>query len=405
MKIGIMTYHAPCNFGANLQAYSSMKFFQSCGYEVVVINYIIPPDKHPENADPSQAIAHWTFSQSALNVTKIVRTGKDIYDVVEKEKIDVVAIGADAVWNKRDKERLSVFFADWLWNTDLATRVKVIALSPAFMGQTYSDLPDDFKEKFKRGLLSFASINARDAWTMQRINEDIIGSDYIRILNPDPVFLLNEFVGIEWDHPSDIVSKGYILVSLGKNSSICSRKVLAKLRKRWNNKLLTLAHQNGYKVVEIPIPEGSSRFSFDYTVPYPIDPLQWFLWIKNAKGYFGLRFHAVVSAISSGTPFLSLDIYGKAPLWNKLLNLVGIHRFDSQVNISSKIRNVLQGSGFENNRINASEISFISPRFIMDKLLTFDTTKERVFKDSQVTLFKKNMNEALDTCVETNLKL
>ena len=123
MKIGILTYHAPCNFGANLQAYSSVRFFQLLGHEVKVINYLIKEDIDPKNCAMDQIVAHRLFSQNTLPVTSPVHDGREIYEVVKKECFDVIAIGADAVWNKKDRERLAVFYASWLWNTDLENKV------------------------------------------------------------------------------------------------------------------------------------------------------------------------------------------------------------------------------------------------------------------------------------------
>ncbi len=39
MKIGIMTHHWVPNFGANLQALSNFKYFESLGHDVSLINY------------------------------------------------------------------------------------------------------------------------------------------------------------------------------------------------------------------------------------------------------------------------------------------------------------------------------------------------------------------------------
>ena len=40
MKIGILTFHRPANFGANLQAYSTYTYLSSLGYDVKVIDYV-----------------------------------------------------------------------------------------------------------------------------------------------------------------------------------------------------------------------------------------------------------------------------------------------------------------------------------------------------------------------------
>ena len=143
------------------------------------------------------------------------------------------------------------------------------------------------------------------------------------------------------------------------------------------------------------IPEGVSGLNFDYTVPYPIDPLQWYLWLKNAKGFVGLRFHAVVSCISAGVPFFSLDIYGKSNRLARYLNAFGIHFFDRRINVSSKIRNLLEGSGLEKNRINGSKIHMVSPFKVFKMLENQNIDDLHIFKEQNVLKFRTNMKEML----------
>ncbi|MDD4689561.1 MAG: polysaccharide pyruvyl transferase family protein [Eubacteriales bacterium] len=393
MKIGILTYHAPFNFGANLQAYASQNFFCSLGHDTWVINYVRESDINPQNCNPSQIEGHFNFSQNTLRVTKRINRN-EIYSLVKKEKFDLIAIGADAVWNKRVREDLEVFYAKWLWGTDLENKVKVIALSPAFMGRTYSDLTEGEKKSFRDGLLKFSYIDTRDAWTRYIVNKEIVGYNYIKTLNPDPVFLLDEFCNVRWEIPStQFFSKKYYILSLPKDFA----HTHTKIKQMWFRRFKKIVNKHGYQLVELPIPEGVSGFKFDYTVPYPIDPLQWFLWLKNAKAFIGLRFHAVVSCISAGTPFFSLDIYGRnSSKINRILNLLGIHCFDNNVNRSSKIRNLLDGSGLESYRINGDLVYFISANKVFRKLEKADSSLILNYKEKMVSLFKSNMQDMLN---------
>ena len=73
MKIGLFTYFAGCNFGENLQVYTSQQFFRSIGHEVWVINYrkdSIP--YHYERYPIEQAVAHKSFVEKRLNLTKLL---------------------------------------------------------------------------------------------------------------------------------------------------------------------------------------------------------------------------------------------------------------------------------------------------------------------------------------------
>lgn len=138
---------------------------------------------------------------------------------------------------------------------------------------------------------------------------------------------------------------------------------------------------------------------FDYTVDYPIDPIQWFLWIKNAKAFCGLRFHAIVSAISSGTPFYSMDSYGDNGRISQILDILGLHKIARTRDAKSKIYNLLKGSSFEANRCNAL-IEFESARKVFNALES--TTRDDVvrFRDMNIAIFEDNMAEMLKAISE-----
>lgn len=392
MKIGILTYHTPCNFGANLQAYCSSKYFESLGHTAKIINYTANEAATGKNLT-EQEKAHRHFSQEVLHVTRPVSSGEEVYNVVKEEQFDVIAVGSDAIWSKRNRKRLEVFYCKWLWGTDLEDKVRVIALSPAFMGNDYHDLTDEERNNFKSGLLKFHSINTRDEWTRRVINRDIIGSDYIRETNPDPVFLLDKLYEAEWDkRDSNLDSKGYYIISLPNNYF----RQLGWLKRKWLSALKREISQRGYKMVELPTPDGYSGYDgFDFVVKYPIDPLQWYLWIKNAKGFIGLRFHAVVSSISAGTPFFSLDSYALLNWWQRTLNLFGYHKKDREWGYKSKIKNIIEGSGLEAYRMNSTQVYTMNPRKIINMMER--VTKEQIlaFRDEKIRLFETNIKKAL----------
>ena len=393
MKFGILTYHAPCNFGANLQAYSIVKYFENRGFEVCIINFIRDGEFEASYCDEKQRPAHFIFSQKRLPVTEIA-SERNILNFVKKNNIDVIIVGADAVWSL-DKDNLKIFYLAWLWNSDYSKNVKAACVSPAFMGKTYLNLPEQEREIFKSSLLNFSYVNTRDEWTRKKINEEIMGLEYIKKTNPDPVFLLNDMCDEKWTPQIKVPSKKYVLISLPAHFN----KRFKFFKKLWIKVFAKILHKNGLNLVELPIPEGVSGFKFDYTVPYPIDPLQWFLWIKNSAGFVGLRFHAVVSCISSGIPFFSFDSYGSIPRTLRYLNILGIYFLGRKMNTSSKIRNLLEGSGLEHLRVNGSSFFSVSPFKIFKYLKNTSPEKILAFRDENIRRFKANMDELIE-CVK-----
>ena len=79
MKIGILTYHRPCNFGANLQAYASSQYLKSLGHDVKVIDFIREIDRtyYATKIPQIQHEAHQTFVEQNLPLTKQIMSEGD----------------------------------------------------------------------------------------------------------------------------------------------------------------------------------------------------------------------------------------------------------------------------------------------------------------------------------------
>ena len=101
MKIGILTYHSVCNFGANLQALSTYSYLKNNGFKAIFINWL-PSDLenlYKKNVNPLQYTCHQEFVKNFLPTTELCRNTFDIQRVIKKEGIKAVVIGSDAVFS------------------------------------------------------------------------------------------------------------------------------------------------------------------------------------------------------------------------------------------------------------------------------------------------------------------
>lgn len=399
MKIGILTFHRPANFGANLQAYSSYKYFSSLGHDVKIINYLRPEDfKYQNTVAQVQLEAHITFSKEKLPITREVDNISGIQSVVKEEKFDLIAIGADAVWRSLKDD--CVFFAKWLFECPEIANIPVISMSAAHMGNGFMNLDESKRKTIKDCLDQFKFISVRDVWTRDMINRDIYGNtNYVNTINPDPVFLLDKFNNELWDSQG-FKTKGYYIMSLKSN---WNQGKMGGVHLKWFNKFKHIVNAHGYKLVELPIPEGPSGMPFDYTIPYPIEPLQWYLWIKNAKAYCGLRFHAIVSSISAGTPFFSIDSYGTCTRMTYLLQKLGLYTLAAKGDKNSKIRNILKDSKFETFRID-SYIENMPPKRLFNMLEHVNVKDIYELRDKYIGRYVENMTYMLNSLQEKNDK-
>ncbi len=67
MKIGVLTFHRPANFGANLQAYSTVCNLRMLGHEVFVIDYV--RDGEIEKYTKSVGILQYNAHKDFVEVT------------------------------------------------------------------------------------------------------------------------------------------------------------------------------------------------------------------------------------------------------------------------------------------------------------------------------------------------
>ncbi len=385
MKIGILTFHAASNFGANLQAYSSVCIYRRLGHQVKVINYLRSGDfNYINTVNAKQFQEHSSFVEESLPITREVTTPEELLQVVKYEKFDLISIGADAVWRLPNDENKLIFFADWLLNEP--DHPFVVAMSAAHMGQGFKSLPETLKKRIKDDLEKFSFISVRDEWTRKKINEDIIKRNFVKYINPDPVIWLSDFTSeLKTPNDSKFLERPYYLMSLPVR---CDGN--SKMRE-WFTTFKYLVNKAGYNLVELPLPEGISGLDFDYTIKYPINPLHWFTYIGRARAFCGLRFHAIVSSISSGTPFFSIDSYGNQSLFPRVARYLGWYRVGRAFDDKSKIRNLLLGSGFEKYRVSGSIIQ-ISPYKVFDMLEHFDKAKLLAFRKSLRYIYTSTMD-------------
>lgn len=373
MKIGILTFHLPTNFGANLQAFASSRFFASLEHEVRVLNFARPEDlNNVRKAGEIQIMAHHMFVENRLPITRQVTTTEDLCLVVKEEGLDLLVVGADAVWRQPKDE--NIYFAQWLFENSDISHIPVVSMSPAHMGGGFKTLNEKQRIAVAECIKKFSYLTVRDEWTRYVVNRDLFeGNPFIERINPDPVFTLSIDAGDEWEGLG-LKPKSYVIMTLPKNW--LDNKRTRFQRMWWFNRFKKQIHKRGLKLVELPVPEGCSGMKFDLTIPYPIDPIQWFLWLKNAKAFVGLRFHAVVSCCANGTPFFSYDSYTGKGTPEK-----------------SKIYNLLKNSPFEKYR--TEELTSITPKKVAEMLDAVRREGVLKFRDEKKKLFEQNMKQML----------
>ncbi|MDY0222805.1 MAG: polysaccharide pyruvyl transferase family protein [Desulfobacterium sp.] len=394
VKIGILTYHAPYNFGANLQALASSRFLEGKGHEVKIIDYLREESvaTYREKVPKEQWTGHDEFVRRSFSLTRHVSTQQGLCEVVKEEKFNGIIVGADAVWSfPKDRKEVPAYFMDWLFETPDIANIPVASMSVANMSGGYDHLSEDLKQQLRNSISKFTALTVRDDWTKESVNRHLFsGKQVVQTINPDPVLCLPGYVANSLDQNdfAKQITRPFFLFTLPKNAQILAN---------WLEKFKAIANENGYLIGELPLPDGPSNLRYDFSIPYPIDPLDWFFWIGRASGFVGLRFHAVISAIATGTPFFSIDSYGQIPFVPKLFNRFGFYRIGRKFNTKSKIHQLLKHTPFEANRVYQGRgLAGTSPAVVFDRLTQNSTAEIQSLQQELSASYEKNMNWILD---------
>ena len=110
MRIGIITFFAPTNFGAILQAFSSYHFLKDNGFDPVIINYYRPDtDKILSTYNQEQIKLNEKFIHENLTVTKRILHSDELPNTIDDYKISLFWFGSDAIWSFHNDDTAEVF--------------------------------------------------------------------------------------------------------------------------------------------------------------------------------------------------------------------------------------------------------------------------------------------------------
>lgn len=401
MKIGILTYHSVYNFGANLQALSTVGYLKNNGFEPIVINWI-PKDlevRYARTIPLVQADAHKKFINDYLPCSNICRNENDIIQVIENQNIRGIIIGSDAVLQHitlfsrihlskkgitiSPKPGTDVIFPNPFWGSFipfLKEKIPVVIMSASSQNTNFKYIKGNLKKRMNIFLNQFQFVTVRDDWT-RRMVKYLTNGTLNPSITPDPVFAFNQNV-IEQYSKEQILNK----FNLPDRYILFSFRDMRVVSKEWLNSFQAIAKDNNFQCVALTMPEGINfEPPFSLVVKVPLCPKEWYALIKYSSGYIGENMHPIVVAIHNEVPFYSFDSYG-------------IIKYKFFVNErSSKIYDILSQAGFLKNRISnlGKAYKCPSPEDVFIKIKDFDNTKCRLFINNQQDRYNNMMKSII----------
>lgn len=405
MKIGLLAYHAVCNFGAMLQLLSTYMFLKNHGHEPVIINWVAKDleNYYAQNTPISQIENQLKLRLQLWKETALCRTIKDVANIISNEQIDAVIIGSDAVAQHHplferivfpcrniiaiDSVTSDVLFPNpfWgIWTDYLDKPVPVALMSAASQDSKYKYISKKLRKQMKERIMAFSYVSVRDVDT-QKMFSFITEGQCCPSVTPDPVFAFNQNAASLVPSKEELMKKyglsgKYMLISF-KNEKRCN------VSQTWLNKFQDIAKHHGIQCVSLPFSTSLSAGELESEIALPLNPIDWYALLKYSCGYIGNNMHPIVVCIHNTVPFFSFDNYG-----SKHAN--GLFCDSS----TSKIRHILKVANLLDCRIASNSLfrRTPSPEHVFNKLQTFDKAKCKNFAQGYLNKYNEMMTKILE---------
>lgn len=416
MKIGIITYHCVCNFGAQLQAVSTVGFLRRKGYDTVVIHWYPQDldDMYKKKISSEQYAEHIKFAEQNMPLTKLCRTESELLNVINENNLDAILLGSDALFKFLPRSERKIFSKQKLRIVDkpfasdqilegnpfwgsfipkLKKDIPVVVVSVSSQNAAYKKTNKYEFNQLKTALERFKYISVRDEWTKNLV-EYFTGNTNIRV-TPDPVFSFNQNTDLSVPSKQEIQEKynipdKYVLLSFKSNA--ITTKFISEIETR-----LTV---EGYTSVAFLHPEGLKDYGLTHKITIPLSPLDWYYLIKYSSGYIGERMHPIVVALHNSIPFFCFDEYGTIKK-----RIPYINKFGKFIPESSKIHHILSKAGLLNNMVQMKlGLKYAISQEIVERFLSIDKQQLLDFSKSQQLSYEKSMNEILE-CLNLQTKI
>lgn len=403
MKIGLLAYHAACNFGAFLQLLSTIEYIKKRGDKPIVINWI-PSDFNKDYEKRSRPEVRTLYAQLRKKyypMTELCETDKQVARIIEKEGIEAVIIGSDAVSQHHPlRERIHFpcrrilyigrptsdrMYPNCFWgsfNKYLKHPIPTAVISGSSQDSKFYLICGRTKRKMKRSILNFSYISVRDDWT-QKMIEYLTDGEIVPDITPDPVFAFNYNASHLVSSKEDILSR----YGIPDNYMILSFKGQKSVNQDWIDKFQALANGQGLACVKLPYADAPVFGNIQYSVGDALNPLEWYALIKYSKGYIGNNMHPIVTSITNGVPFFSFDNYGIPIIDGKWTN-----------GESSKIYHILKQADLLENRVYTlgQEYSPTEPVDTLNAILSFDKKKAFAFANDCYQKYEQMMTQVFN---------
>lgn len=328
MNIGILTFHAPHNFGSMLQAYALQRYLTNQGLNVVILNLRTNRQmrlyKHPLSPvlplrrsvlydnllslfNPVwlyRECRKWNvyedFLKNNLRLTKRYKNWEELKKDIPLLNLDCIITGGDQIWNLRCKDFDTSYFL-----TGELGGVRKISYSPSFGGKLLSSITEKETELIIKNLMDYDYISVRED-SMQLFLSKHFNKEVEVVVDPTLLLEAQDYDALIDEEP--LIKGEYIYYY-----SPIYRPYAEKLAKMMGESL-------GLKVVT----SFPHVFRNDGLVGFQESgPIEFLNLLKNSTFVVGRSFHSVIFSLLYHKNFIAID-GARDNRMNNILSLLGI---------------------------------------------------------------------------------
>lgn len=335
-KVATITFHAPYNYGANLQAYALQEYVKKlCNgdveYRIINLRTDIQKNMY-KNSFEKNGVKNKIKKALCFREKKALMKKKELFESFINEKLnlteefksseqinnanlqyDYYISGSDQLWNTFLKD------FEWAYFLEFVNSGKKISYSASF-GAKFRDESGEVVEREKKDLADYDMISVREISGANRVQELIGTKPDIHI---DPTMLLTRE---DWEKiiPSKPILNGdYILLYYIK-----SDEEVFKIAKEVSQKL--------HMPVVVTKKGSKKEMLYGFKKKYDVGPIEFLNLVKNAKLVLSSSFHGTVFSALLNRPFFAVKGAKDARINNLLSTIKLEDRTIELGNVSEK---------------------------------------------------------------------
>lgn len=308
MKVGILTFHRPINYGAFLQSFALSNYLKKTfpDEEFEIVDYIAPRENKNIFLNILRTVK-WYGISSGIKEIKKIRVFKnslkylplsdkhfctedleELFSYIDN-KYDMLIIGSDAVFNWNQNGFPSAFIPQYSF------KIPVVTYAASVHGLKYYDVEKEKISQCGSVFDNISFIGVRDKNTENFVKYCNGNATPIHCCDPTVLMDYQSLYAIKHRCVTDIskeynidLTKPYIVMMLEDQD--IAREVYERYSQTYT--LVSLFKKNKY----------SDKFLYDLT------PVEWALVLKGAKAVVTNYFHGTLVSLGQGIPTIVVDL-------------------------------------------------------------------------------------------------